>query len=63
MGHYFVPLKRHEIDPPTHDTMRIPTAISLVPQSKSLKSPLGPEPGAQYGVCPNVQLGASVSVV
>lgn len=40
-------LKRQEIDPPIHETVRIPTALSTVPQSKSLGRPLGPEPGAQ----------------
>ncbi len=40
-------LNRQEIDPPTHDTMRIPTLRSIVPQSKSLGRWLGPDPGAQ----------------
>ena len=42
-----IELKRQEIDPPTHDTVRMPTARSTVPQSKSLCKPVGPDPGAQ----------------
>jgi hypothetical protein len=60
-------LNRHEIDPPTHDTMRMPTLRSIVPQSKSLGLPLGPDPGAQYGkmvaLVGTLQFGSKVSVV
>jgi hypothetical protein len=34
-GFYFSEPNRQEIDPPTQDTMRIPTLCSFVPQSKS----------------------------
>jgi hypothetical protein len=69
VGHlaYLSELKRQEIDPPTHDTMRIPTLRSIVPQSKSFGRPLGPDPGAQYGkevaLEATVQFGSKVSVV
>jgi hypothetical protein len=59
-----IELKRQKIDPPIQDTVRIPTARSTVPQSKSLYKPLGPDPGAQYGnVVATLQLGSKVSVV
>ena len=59
-SHYFLSPNRHETDAPTQETMRIPTACSLVPQSKSFVSPLGPDPAAQYGTVPRVQLEAKV---
>ena len=43
--------------------MRIPTARSFVPQSKSSSAPLGPDPAAQCGVAPIVQPGLKLSVV
>ena len=46
-GSYFSELNRQEIDPPAHETMRMPTLCSTVPQSKSFRAPLGPDPGAQ----------------
>lgn len=62
-----IELKRQKIDPPIQDTVRIPTARSTVPQSKSLYKPLGPDPGAQYGnvvaLVATLQLGSKVSVV
>ena len=60
---YFSELNRHEIEPPIHDTMRMPTLCSFVPQLKSFSAPLGPDPEAQYGVVPNLQPGSKVSVV
>ena len=64
---YLTELNLQEIDPPTYEAMRIPTLRSTVPQSKSLGSPLGPDPGAQYGstlACvATLQFGSKVSVV
>ena len=63
---------RHEIDPLTNDTMRIPTGHSVpaaAPQAKSFGAPLGPDPTGQFGIpsptchgAPGAS-GAMVSVV
>ena len=52
-----------DIDQPIHETVRMPTLCSFVPQSKSLGSPLEPDAGAQYGIAPITQLGEKDSVV
>jgi len=48
---------RQETEPPTLDTIRIPTAISLEPQLKSLYSPVGPDPARNIAFGPTSSLG------